>query len=55
MAEAITAERRIELLETLLSAVIADFGYPCGCGVPPHPADVRKLAENCFKVATHQP
>lgn len=47
--------RRIELLETLIATMIHDLGYPVGCGLAPHPEAIRKMAENCYKVATVEP
>lgn len=49
-----TAESRIELIEVLLRTMIANIGYPVGCGQEPHPKTVRQMAEHCFKIATHQ-
>lgn len=45
-------ERRIELLEILLRTMISNIGYPVGCGLPPHPETIRKMADNCFLVST---
>jgi len=49
-----TDARRLELMQTLLGTMIADLGYPVGCGVQPHPKTLRKMAEYAIKVARDQ-
>lgn len=41
-------EVEIEWLSIELSRSIANLGYPVGCGVPPHPDQVKKAAETLF-------
>jgi hypothetical protein len=41
-------EVEVEWLSGELARAIAGLGYPVGCGVPPHPDQVKKAAETLF-------
>lgn len=42
-------EVEVEWLAGELSRSIAGLGYPVGCGVPPHPDQIKKAAETLFE------
>ena len=51
LSEGMEALREIEVawLSDRLSTSIANLGYPVGCGVPPHPEQIKRAAELLFE------
>jgi hypothetical protein len=52
MTAPVSPPTKQELMEHLLATMIANIGYPVGCGLAPHPDTVRKMAEHALKLAT---
>jgi hypothetical protein len=51
LSEGLEALREIEVawLSEQLSRAIANLGYPVGCGVAPHPEQVKRAATTLFE------